>query len=76
MSENKNVLKLGLGVSLSDAADLAIKMAKQKKSGVILTYNNVDINVLPDTTQKYVINAFFSQAATMPNMAMQQKQRG
>ena len=75
MNKNETVLELGFGVPIKDAADLAIKLAKQRKSGIVLSYNKVDINVSPDTTQNHVVNAFFSQAMTMPNLAMQQKTR-
>ncbi len=73
MNKDKTVLELGFGISIKDAADLAIKLAQQNKSGIVLSYNKVNINISPDTTPNHVVNAFFSKAATMPNMAMQQQ---
>ena len=70
MYDNKTVLELGIGVSITDAADLAIKLAQQRKSDIILEYNNVNIKVSPNTSQRYVINAFFSQAMTKSDLAM------
>lgn len=73
MKQNEIVLELGLGVPLKDAAKKAIDLAKDKKSPITFKYNKVEIKVSPDTKTEYVINAFFSQAASLPNMGMQQK---
>ena len=72
MKNNNNILKLGRGMPIEQAADLAIKFANEKKSEIILAYNNVNIKVLPDTTQKYITNAFFNQAMSTPNLGMQE----
>jgi len=71
MKDNNNILKLGFGVPIEQAADLAVKFADNKKSVIVLAYNNVNIKVSPNATQKYVINAFFNQAMSTPNLGMQ-----
>jgi len=73
MKENETVLELGFGVPIKNAAEKAIDLAKDKKSTITFKYNKVEIKVSPDTTTEYVINAFFSQAASLPNMGIQQK---
>ena len=70
MNQNETVLNLGFGIPIKDAADMAINLAKQKKSDIKFIYNKVEITVSPDTTQKYIINSFFSQAVSQKNMGM------
>ena len=53
-----------------------INLAKQKKADVLFVYNKVKIKVSPSTTREHVINSFFSQAACLPDMGMQQKKMG
>ena len=80
MTENKNVLEIKVGIPIKDAAQLAIDLAKQrysipslrKNSTIILKYGEVEIEVSPKTKPEYVVNAFFSKAASLPNMGMQQ----
>ncbi|MBR4806311.1 MAG: hypothetical protein IKZ64_00650, partial [Alphaproteobacteria bacterium] len=76
MKENELTLELGLGVPIADASDMAINLAKQKKADVLFVYNKVKIKVSPSTTREHVINSFFSQAACLPDMGMQQKKMG
>jgi len=76
MKENELKLELGLGVPIADASDMAINLAKQKKADVLFVYNKVKIKVSPSTTREHVINSFFSQAACLPDMGMQQKKMG
>ena len=64
------ILELGFGISLPDAADLAIKLATERNSDITLAYNQVNINVSPNTTQQHIINHFFSAAMALPNMGM------
>lgn len=71
-----NILKLGVGVPIKDAAESAVELAKQKKSTITLAYNNVEIAVSPNTKPEYVVNAFFSKVASLPNMGIPQKTRG
>ena len=70
MTKNETVLELGFGISIKDAADMAINLANQKGSEIKFIYNKVAINVLPTTTQKYIINSFFSQAMSQPNIGI------
>ena len=82
MKENKNVLEIKVGVPIKDAAQLAIDLVKQRlsipslrrDSTIILRYgpSKVEIKVSPETTPEYVINTFFSKAAILPNMGMEQ----
>ena len=80
MIQNKTVLEIKKGIPIKDAAQLAIDLAKQrnsipslrKNSTIILKYGEVEIEVSPNTKPEYVINTFFTKAACLPNMGMQQ----
>ena len=75
MKDKETVLELGRGVSIADAADRAVNLAKQKKSEIVFIYNGILIRVSPNTTQNYVINAFFSQAMSQPNIGITSQQQ-
>ena len=75
MKDKETVLELGRGVSITDAADRAVNLAKQKKSEIGFIYNGILIRVSPNTTQNYVINAFFSQAMSQPNIGITSQQQ-
>ena len=75
MKDKETVLELGRGVSIADASIRAVNLAKQKKSDIVFIYNGIQIRVSPDTTQNYVINAFFSQAMSQPNIGIISQQQ-
>jgi hypothetical protein len=70
MKQNETVLEIGLGVPIADASQLAVDLAKQRKSTIVFRYNNIEIKVSPKTKPEFVVNAFFSKAAILPNMGM------
>ena len=70
MNRKNIVLEMGFGTPIKDASAKAIDLAKQTKSEIVFIYNGIEIRVPQDATQKYIINAFFSQAMSQPNIGI------
>ena len=66
------VLELGCGIDINDAADAAVKLARENGTTITLVYNKIKIKVSPDTTTQYIIKSFFASTVSQPDMAMQQ----
>ncbi|MBR6364180.1 MAG: hypothetical protein IKS08_03790 [Alphaproteobacteria bacterium] len=49
MKQNETVLEIGFGVPIADASQLAVDLAKQRKSTIVFRYNNIEIKVSPKT---------------------------
>ena len=74
MAQEKEIIyKPETGTDLKVAAWNAILEARKNQQEIVFDYNGVQIRVNKDTGVRYIVNAFFAQAATMPNMAMQQQ---
>ena len=73
MNNKECVVAIGKGTDIKFAAQYVVNVAKTENKDVTCDYNGIKIHVTPKTSEQHVINAFFSQAATMPNMAMQQQ---
>lgn len=58
----------GAGMSITDAAAQAIDIANKENTDITFIYNSVKIKVSPNSTQQRVINSFFAQAASRPDM--------
>ena len=74
MAQEKIIYKPEFGTDLKVAAWNAILEARKNNQEIVFDYNGVQINVDKNTGVRYIVNAFFSQAASMPNMAMQKEQ--
>ena len=73
MDNNKSFLYFKRGADIKRVAQYVVDVAKDGNKNIVCVYNGIKIDVTPETSVDYVERAFFSQAMTMPNMAMQQQ---
>jgi len=73
MNNKECFIGIGKGTDIKFAAQYAVNVAKTENKDVTCDYNGIKIKVTPQTSEQYVINAFFSQAMGNPNIGAQQQ---
>lgn len=77
MIPSEIIFETGTGNSITEAALCAVNLAKEHNKTITFIYNSIQIKVSPKSTEQGVINKFFSQAMSQPNLGIQtQRVRG